>query len=120
MFFTTDPIEKEDLKRLRMIKRYATFIDKSLYVLNISKDIEYINFDVEEEDDVSYDGVPSEDIPKSHHKFSCIYFFENYKQLWCVKDIRRFTEITTNYVFPPYVPTPKIEIVGEQTSEPLQ
>jgi hypothetical protein len=102
LFFTTDPIEKEDLKRLRMIKRYATFIDKSLYILNISKNIEYINFDVEEDDDVSFDGVPPEDIPKSHYNYGCIYFFENYKQLWCIKDFRRFTEITTNYVFPPY------------------
>jgi len=102
LFFTTDPIEKEDLRKLRMIKRYATFIDKSLYVLNISKDIEYINFDLDEEDDdLSYDGVPPENIPKSHQKYSCIYFFENYKQLWCIKDFRRFTEITTNFQFPP-------------------
>jgi len=101
LFFTTDPIDKEDLKKVRRIKRYATFIDKSLYVLNIAKDIEYINFDVEEDDDVSYDGVPYEDIPKSHYKYSCIYFFENYKQLWCIKDFRRFTEITTRYEFPP-------------------
>lgn len=115
LFFTTDPIEKEDLKRLRMIKRYATFIDKSLYVLNINKDIENINFDVEEDDDVSYDGIPYEDIPKSHHKYSCIYFFENYKQLWCVKDIRRFTEITTTYVFPKYEPTPPSIETNETT-----
>jgi succinate dehydrogenase flavin-adding protein (antitoxin of CptAB toxin-antitoxin module) len=109
LFFTTDPIEKEDLKRLRMIKRYATFIDKSLYVLNINKDIENINFDMDEEDDdISYDGVPNEDIPKSHYKYSCIYFFENYKQLWCVKDLKRFTEITTTYVFPPYEPEPAL------------
>lgn len=117
LFFTTDPIEKEDLKRLRMIKRYATFIDKSLYVLNINKDIENINFDVEEDDDVSYDGVPYEDIPKSHHKYSCIYFFENYKQLWCVKDIRRFTEITTTYVFPKYEPTPPPSIETNETTQ---
>jgi hypothetical protein len=121
LFFTTDPIEKEDLRRLRMIKRYATFIDKSLYVLNISKDIEYINFDEEEDDDVSFDGVPPEDIPKSHYKYSCIYFFENYKQLWCIKDFRRFTEITTNYVFPPFEKVQTIEtadsIVSTETSE---
>ena len=117
LFFTTDPIEKEDLKRLRMIKRYATFIDKSLYVLNINKDIENINFDVEEDDDVSYDGIPYEDIPKSHHKYSCIYFFENYKQLWCVKDIRRFTEITTTYVFPKYEPTPAPSIETNETTQ---
>lgn len=119
LFFTTDPIEKEDLKRLRMIKRYATFIDKSLYVLNISKNIEYINFDVEEDDDVSFDGVPPEDIPKSHYNYSCIYFFENYKQLWCIKDFRRFTEITTNYVFPPYEKEITKEVVepADETKE---
>ena len=99
------------------LKRFATFIDKSLYVLNINKDIENINFDVEEDDDVSYDGVPYEDIPKSHHKYSCIYFFENYKQLWCVKDIRRFTEITTTYVFPKYEPTPPSIETNETTQD---
>lgn len=124
LFFTTDPIEKEDLKRLRMIKRYATFIDKSLYILNISKDIEYINFDEEQynenddDDDISFDGVPPEQIPKSHYRFSCIYFFENFKQLWCIKDFKRFTEITTTYVFPPMEPALIKETEEKQPEEP--
>lgn len=91
-FFTTDPIEREDLGKLRKIKRCASFIDKSLYILNISKDIDNINFDVDDEND-SYQGMASDDIPKSHEKYSCIYFFENYKQMWCIKDPLRFTEI---------------------------
>ena len=92
-FFTTDPIEREDLAKLRKIKRCASFIDKSLYILNISKDIDNINFDVDDEND-SYQGMASDDIPKSHEKYSCIYFFENYKQMWCIKDPLRFTEIS--------------------------
>ena len=35
-----DPIEKDNITHLRTIRRFATFIDKSLYVLNINKDIE--------------------------------------------------------------------------------
>ena len=70
--------------------------DKSLYVLNIHKDIDTINFDIDE-DDESLNGIPDEDIPKTHHKYSCIYFFENYKQLWCMKDPMRFTEICGGY-----------------------
>lgn len=96
LFFTTDPIEKDEVKKLKTIKRYATYIDKSLYVLNIHKDIDTINFDVDDDDD-SFDGVPDEDIPKTHEKYSCIYFFENYKQLWCMKDNLRYTEICGGY-----------------------
>jgi hypothetical protein len=98
LFFTTDPIEKDEVKKLKTIKRYATYIDKSLYVLNIHKDIDTINFDVDtDDDDDSLDGVPEEDIPKTHEKYSCIYFFENYKQLWCMKDNLRYTEICGGY-----------------------
>ena len=96
IFFTTDPIEKDEVKKSKTIKRYATYIDKSLYVLNIHKDIDTINFDIDD-DDESLDGIPAEDIPKTHQKYSCIYFFENYKQLWCMKDPMRFTEICGGY-----------------------
>jgi len=103
LFLTTDPIEKDNITHLRTIRRFATFIDKSLYVLNINKDIENINFDEDNDDD---DTVHNEDdeIPQTHEKYNCIYFFENYKQLWCIRDDKRTTEI---HGFHKTVPNPK-------------
>ena len=82
-FFTTDPINPD---RSLKLKRFATFIDNSLYFLNVTTPLNEIDIDGD-----SLDAEKDEKI-KTHKDFTCIYFFENNKQLWCIKDITRFTE----------------------------
>jgi hypothetical protein len=83
-YFTTDPISDNVVN----LKRFSTFIDNSLYVLNIFKPIEDIDFKTNEEDE--YD----ESIKlKTEKDYSSIYFFENGLQLWCIKNLSRFTQI---------------------------
>jgi hypothetical protein len=43
--------------------------------------------------------------------------------LWCIKDFKRFTEITTNYVFPPFekvktTETTEVIVPSEPSKEP--
>jgi L-rhamnose mutarotase len=84
-YFTTDPIHKYD--NIRSIKRYSVFIDNSLYVLNINKSIDEIDF-ASDNEETSFD----EDV-KSYKDYTCIYFFEDGIQVWCVKNISRFVEL---------------------------
>lgn len=83
-YFTTDPIDPEDPKRL---KRYSVFIDNSLYFLNIATPISEIDLDGDSED------AEDDETVKTHKDYTSIYFFENYKQLWCVKDLARFIDL---------------------------
>jgi len=84
-YFTTDPIDKNNILNL---KRFAVFIDNTLYILNIYKPIEELDFKTNEEDD--YDDNYK---MKTERDYSCIYFFENGIQLWCIKNLSRFTNL---------------------------
>ena len=83
-YFTTDPIDPENIKKLR---RFSAFIDNSLYFLNVSTPISDIDLDGDAED------AEEDEKVKTFRDYTSIYFFENYKQLWCIKDISRFTEL---------------------------
>jgi hypothetical protein len=83
-YFTTDPIHKDE-NSLRL-KRYSVFIDNALYVLNINKPIEEIDFVTDDEDDF-------DETHKSYKDYTCIYFFEDGIQLWCIKSLSRFVEL---------------------------
>jgi hypothetical protein len=83
-YFTTDPIDPENPKKL---KRYSAFIDNSLYFLNVSTPITDIDLHGDADDADEDEGI------KTYHDYTSIYFFENYKQLWCIKDTMRFTEL---------------------------
>lgn len=82
-FFTTDPINPD--KSLKL-KRFSTFIDNSLYFLNITTPLSDIDIDGD------FLEAEKDEHIKTHKDFTCIYFFENNKQLWCIKDMTRFTE----------------------------
>lgn len=81
-YFTTDPI---DVERDGRLKRFAAFVNDSLYFLNINIPIADIDLDGDADDADDNENV------KTYKDYSSIYFFENYKQLWCIKDITRFT-----------------------------
>jgi hypothetical protein len=83
-YFTTDPIDPENPKKL---KRYSAFIDNSLYFLNVSTPITDIDLDGDADD------ADDDEVVKTHRDYTSIYFFENYKQLWCIKDTARFAEL---------------------------
>jgi len=83
-YFTTDPIYKENIEN---IKRFSVFIDSSLYVLNMNKPIQELDFNADIEDRDEYEDV------KTHEDYTCIYFFEDGIQLWCVKKLSRFVEL---------------------------
>lgn len=83
-YFTTDPIDPENPKKL---KRYSAFIDNSLYFLNVSTPIVDIDLNGDADD------ADEDEQVKTYHDYTSIYFFENYKQLWCIKDTTRFTEL---------------------------
>jgi len=83
-YFTTDPIHKDS--GAHRLKRFSVFIDNALYVLNINKPIEDIDFVTDDEDDF-------DDTHKSYKDYTCIYFFEDGLQLWCVKSLSRFVEL---------------------------
>lgn len=83
-YFTTDPIDPENPKKL---KRYSAFIDSSLYFLNVSTPITDIDLNGDADD------ADEDETVKTYHDYTSIYFFENYKQLWCIKDTMRFTEL---------------------------
>jgi hypothetical protein len=83
-YFTTDPIHKDS--GANRLKRFSVFIDNALYVLNINKPIEDIDFVTDDEDDF-------DDTHKSYKDYTCIYFFEDGLQLWCVKSLSRFVEL---------------------------
>jgi hypothetical protein len=83
-YFTTDPIHKDI--NVNRLKRYSVFIDNALYVLNINKPIEEIDFVTDDEDDF-------DETYKSYRDYTCIYFFEDGLQLWCVKSLSRFIEL---------------------------
>lgn len=83
-YFTTDPIDPENPKKL---KRYSAFIDNSLYFLNVSTPITDIDLHGDADDADEDEGI------RTYHDYTSIYFFENYKQLWCIKDTMRFTEL---------------------------
>jgi hypothetical protein len=83
-YFTTDPIDPENPKQL---KRFSAFIDNSLYFLNISTPIDGIDLEGDLDDAEEDENV------KTHRDYTSIYFFENAKQLWCIKDTTRFIEI---------------------------
>jgi len=83
-YFTTDPIHKDN-NTLRL-KRYSVFIDNALYVLNINKPIEEIDFGTDDEDDF-------DETHKSYKDYTCIYFFEDGIQLWCIKSLSRFVAL---------------------------
>jgi len=82
-FFTTDPIQTENVQN---IKRFSVFIDNALYVLNINKPIQEIDFNTDDEEE------DFEDI-KTYKDYTCIYFFEDGIQLWCIKNLSRFVEL---------------------------
>jgi hypothetical protein len=83
-YFTTDPITEANVAN---IKRYAAFIDNSLYLLNVTTPIEDINFDKDAEIDEDIDEE------RTHKDYTSIYFFDKTKQLWCIKNTIRFTEL---------------------------
>lgn len=83
-YFTTDPIHKDASPH--KLKRFSVFIDNALYILNINKDIKDIDFVTEDEDDF-------DETHKSFKDYTCIYFFEDGLQLWCVKSLSRFVEL---------------------------
>lgn len=83
-YFTTDPIHKDSVAH--RLKRFSVFIDNALYVLNINKPIDEIDFVTDDEDDF-------DDTHKSYKDYTCIYFFEDGLQLWCVKSLSRFVEL---------------------------
>jgi hypothetical protein len=83
-YFTTDPIDPENSKKLR---RFSAFIDNSLYFLNVSTPITDIDLEGDAEE------AEEDETIKTYRDYTSIYFFENYKQLWCIKDTARFTEI---------------------------
>jgi len=83
-YFTTDPIHNDI--NVNRLKRYSVFIDNALYVLNINKPIEEIDFITDDEDDF-------DETYKSYRDYTCIYFFEDGLQLWCVKSLSRFIEL---------------------------
>ena len=83
-FFTTDPIDSDKKGKL---KRYAAFVDNSLYFLNISLPLKNIDLNGDAED-----ADEDEDV-KTYNDYSSIYFFENYKQLWCINDVGRYTPL---------------------------
>ena len=83
-YFTTDPIHNDN--NVNRLKRFSVFIDNALYVLNINKSIEEIDFVTDDEDDF-------DESYKSYRDYTCIYFFEDGLQLWCVKSLSRFIEL---------------------------
>jgi len=83
-YFTTDPIHNDT--NMARLKRYSVFIDNALYVLNINKPIEEIDFITDDEDDF-------DETHKSYKDYTCIYFFEDGIQLWCIKSLSRFVEL---------------------------
>lgn len=83
-FFTTDPI---DTDRKGRMKRYAAFLDNSLYFLNVSVPLQNMDLDGDAEE-ADYD----ENV-KTYKDYSSIYFFENNKQLWCVSDVGRYSPL---------------------------
>lgn len=83
-YFTTDPIDPENTKKLR---RYSAFIDNSLYFLNVSTPVADIDLVGDAED------ADEDETVKTYRDYTSIYFFENYKQLWCIKDVSRFIEL---------------------------
>jgi hypothetical protein len=83
-YFTTDPIHNDI--NVNRLKRFSVFIDNALYVLNINKPIEEIDFISDDEDDF-------DETYKSYRDYTCIYFFEDGLQLWCVKSLSRFIEL---------------------------
>jgi hypothetical protein len=83
-YFTTDPIHKD--ANISRLKRFSVFIDNALYVLNINKPIDEIDFIADDEDDF-------DETHKSYRDYTCIYFFEDGLQLWCVKSLSRFIEL---------------------------
>jgi len=83
-YFTTDPIHNDN--NVNRLKRFSVFIDNALYVLNINKPIEEIDFITDDEDDF-------DETYKSYRDYTCIYFFEDGLQLWCVKSLSRFIEL---------------------------
>jgi len=87
--FTTDPFVKYNFPN---IKRFANFIDNTLYVLNQRTLIEDINF-VDEPDDIEDDDNDELPYHKSAKDFTCIYFFHKEIQLWCIRNRARFVEL---------------------------
>jgi hypothetical protein len=83
-FFTTDPIDPEKEGRM---KRYAAFVDNSLYFLNISLPLRSMNLEGDAEEADEDENV------KTYKDYSSIYFFENFKQLWCISDVGRYTPL---------------------------
>ena len=84
-FFTTEPISDENILNL---KRYSVFIYNSLYILNIHKNIQDIDFRTDDiEDYEEYIKTKTQD------DYSSIYFFEQGVQLWCIKTMSRFVEL---------------------------
>jgi hypothetical protein len=83
-YFTTDPIHKENIEN---IKRFSVFIDNSLYVLNINKNINDIEFNSDNEEEDNDDNL------KSYKDYTCVYFFEDGIQMWCIKSLSRFVEL---------------------------
>ena len=83
-FFTTDPIDPDKEGRM---KRYAAFVDNSLYFLNISVPLRNMDLDGDAEEATEDENV------KTYKDYSSIYFFENSKQLWCVSDVGRYTPL---------------------------
>jgi hypothetical protein len=83
-FFTTDPIEPDKEGRM---KRYAAFVDSSLYFLNISVPIRDMDLNGDAEDADENENV------KTYKDYSSIYFFENSKQLWCISDVGRYVAL---------------------------
>ena len=83
-YFTTDPINPSG--NVSRLKRFSVFIDNALYLLNINKPIEEIDFNTDDEDDF-------DETHKSYRDYTCIYFFEDGLQLWCVKSLSRFIEL---------------------------
>jgi hypothetical protein len=85
-YFTTDPIVDTPVNN--RLKRYAVFIENTLYVLNSKTPIRRIDFNYRPQEDID-NGRPAKD----HRDYDCIYFIESKNQMWCVKPVERFTEI---------------------------
>lgn len=85
-YFSTDPVN--DDKSNDKIKRFAVFIHNALYILNVKTPLRNIDFfNKDSDDDVNEDKI------KSHKDYNCVYFYENQKQYWCIKNTDRFTEL---------------------------
>jgi hypothetical protein len=85
--FTTDPISRDNIRNIR---RFSTFLDRTMYVLNECVDLKNIMFDGIENMDVE---VPLEAPVKLFEDYTCYHFFENGKQYWFITDRRRFMEV---------------------------